>query len=75
MSNIIKTTFYGLTIVHPHSGKVSRSVIERLIRHYANGYLGQTSAQNAEYLIKNGDNYIVLKDINGKICIDYATLN
>ncbi len=66
--NRIKTIFHGVEIVHPHSGKVSRSVISRCIKHLANGYNGETDVQNIANLKKwEFVGCIVLSDVNGKI--------
>jgi len=69
----IKTQFHGLTIVHPHSGKVSRSVVATLIKHQANGYLGQSDKQNAEYIAKWEGSTVVLEDVNYQIKISHVT--
>jgi len=69
------TTFYGLNIVHPHSGKVSRSVVSRIVKHAANGYFRQSDEQNAMHLLNYGEKTIVLKDHNGKIELDYTSVN
>lgn len=63
------TKFHSLTIIHPHSGKVSRSKVATLIKHRAKGY-NSTDKENADYLSQYGENVVILKDENGKISID-----
>lgn len=62
-----KTKFHGLTIVHPHSGKVSRSEVKTIVKHLSNGYNRESDKQNAEKLLKYGEGVIILDDVNGSI--------
>ncbi len=60
------SSVFGLLVVHPHSGKINRSVIETIIRHKSAGY-DSTTLENVEYLKKYTNEYLILRDVNNKI--------
>jgi hypothetical protein len=64
----MKTTkFFELTVIHPESGKVNRSVISRIIRNLSNGY-NNSDKENVKYLRKfDPANTLVLSDVNYQI--------
>jgi hypothetical protein len=58
IQNREKSNYKGLTIIHPHSGKVSRTVVETKLKNY----FGKKN-----YIPNTG--YIILEDVNYKIVI------
>jgi len=74
------TQFHNLTIVHPHSGKVSRSVIQTLLIHEAKAFnTGFTDQRTRSERARDAAKYIAsynpgktihLKDVNNNIQID-----
>ena len=69
--------FYGLNIIHPHSGKASRAIISRVVKHEVKGYInGKNDKENAQHLINTyGIATLVLKDHNNIISLDYSSVN
>jgi hypothetical protein len=59
--------FFNLTVIHPHSGRVNRSVISRIIKHLSNGYLN-SDKENANYLAKYSEGtQLIVEDVNYQI--------
>ena len=65
----IKTKYYNLIIIHPHSGKVSRSVITKLLKRESNAYFGQNPDNKARWIGKWYGETVILQDVNNKISI------
>lgn len=47
-----KSTFYGITIIHPHSGKIGRSPIETALIHYAHAYDHGSRAKAVKWAVE-----------------------
>ena len=68
MSNQV-SKFHGIRIVHPHSGKVSASVVSRILRNRIGNPKNHTDKEVADFLLQSCDT-IFLKDVNNEIRFD-----
>jgi hypothetical protein len=62
-----KSIYYGILVIHPHSGEISRPVIANRLKHYTSEY-GKSEKEVANFFKKwNPYEYLVFEDVNYKI--------